>query len=218
MEKYFDRYEAGKVLAEHLKSYRDNPEAIVLALPRGGVPVAFEIAQALSLPLDIFLVRKLGVPTHKELAMGAIASGNIVVFNESILQQLQIPTHLIDNTIHLEQQELKRREQYYRGNRPALNLTGKIIILVDDGIATGATMRAAIKAIQLQNPKKIIVAVPVAAASTYEELEPLVDKMICPSKPEDLYAVGMWYEQFNQTDDEEVIELLSQSTLNYKAA
>lgn len=212
MEKFLDRYEAGKVLAEHLKSYVKKSNVIVLALPRGGVPVAYEIAKALFIPLDIFVVRKLGVPGHEELAMGAIATGGTVVFNDEIIRELHISKSAIDQVIQLEQQELQRRELTYRGNRPFPTLKDKTIILVDDGIATGATMRAAIKALRQQNPASIIMAVPVAAFSTCVEMEGLVDKIICPLKPHQFYAVGAWYENFSQTSDEEVFELLKNAS------
>lgn len=208
MEKFFDRHEAGRVLAEQLKPYSKSSNAIVLALPRGGVPVAYEIAKALSIPLDVFIVRKLGVPGHEELAMGAIATGGMIVFNEEIVRDLHISKPAIDQVIQSEQQELQRRELSYRGNRPFPTLQNKTIILVDDGIATGATMRAAIKALHQQNPSKMIMAVPVAAFETCVEMEKLVDKIICPLKPHQFYAVGAWYENFPQTSDEEVFELL----------
>jgi putative phosphoribosyl transferase len=208
MEKYIDRYEAGIILAEHLKDYANQEHVIALALPRGGVPVAYEIATALSIPLDIFIVRKLGVPGHEELAMGAIASGGTVVFNEPLMNQLNIEQKLIDSVLAAEQKELVRRELLYRGNRPFPNLLGKTIILVDDGIATGATMLAAVKALHKHKPASIIIAVPVAARSTCEELKTLVDKIVCPLRPINFYAVGLWYEQFSQTSDDEVIELL----------
>lgn len=209
MEKFFDRYEAGKILAEHLKSYVKKSNTIVLALPRGGVPVAYEIAKALSIPLDVFIVRKLGVPGHEEFAMGAIATGGTIVFNEEIVRELNISKSAIDQVIQLEKQELRRRESTYRDNRrPFPILKDKTIILVDDGIATGATMRAAIKALRQQKPASIIIAVPVAEFSICIEMEELVDKIICPLRPYQLYAVGAWYENFSQTSDEEVFELL----------
>lgn len=211
MEKYLNRYEAGIVLAEHLKDYANQANIIVLALPRGGIPVAYEIATALSIPLDIFIVRKLGVPGHEELAMGTIASGGTVVFNEPLMNQLNIEQTLIDTVLASEQKELVRRELLYRGNHPFPNLLGKTIILVDDGIATGSTMLAAVKALYKHKPASIIIAVPVAARSTCAELEVLVDKIVCPLRPINFYAVGLWYEQFPQTSDDEVIELLKQS-------
>lgn len=210
MKKYANRYEAGKMIASQLLKYAKHADALVLALPRGGVPVASEIAKILSIPLDIFVVRKLGVPNHEELAMGAIASGGTIVFNENILSQLHIPASAIQPVIESEQKELERRELVYRGQRPFPRLKDKSIILVDDGIATGATMRAAIKAIKQQKPKKIILAVPVAAATTIDELSNDVDEVICPLKPDDMFAVGAWYDDFSQTSDEEVFNLLMQ--------
>lgn len=208
MEKFFDRSEAGKVLAKQLKPFANKSNVIVLALPRGGVPVAYEIAKALSLPLDVFIVRKLGVPGHEELAMGAIATGNVTVFNNEILESLNISKTSIDKVIQSEQQELQRRNLTYRDNKPFPPLESKTIILVDDGIATGATMRAAIKALYQQNPKKIVIAVPVAALSTCQEIAELVDQVVCPIQTDDFYAVGMWYENFSQTSDAEVSTLL----------
>lgn len=208
MEKYTDRYEAGRVLAKELVQYANSKNTIVLALPRGGVPVAYEISQALSIPLDVFIVRKLGVPDQPELAMGAIASGEIIVFNDEILRELSIPQYMVDAVIKAEKKELKRRELCYRGNRPFPILEGKNVILVDDGIATGATIKAAIRAIRQKNPAKIIVAVPVAAAVTCDEIASLVEKVICPLKPRYFNAVGAWYDQFSQTEDEEVFKLL----------
>lgn len=211
MQKFTDRKEAGIILAHRLNEYANNPNAIVLALPRGGVPIAFEISKTLSLPLDVFIVRKLGVPGHEELAMGAIASGNTIIFNDEIVNSLFLSKERIEQVIHNEEQELRRREILYRRNRPFPNLKDKIIILVDDGIATGATMRAAIKGLYKQKPARIIVAVPVAALSTYNEMASLVDQIICPLKPVDFYAVGLWYIDFSQTTDEEVIELLTKA-------
>lgn len=216
MERYIDRYEAGTVLAEYLKDYANQTNVIVLALPRGGVPVAYEIATALSIPLDIFIVRKLGVPGHAELAMGAIASGGTVVFNEPLMNQLNIEPRLIDAVLASEQKELVRRELLYRDNRPFPNLVDKTIILVDDGIATGSTMLAAVKALTKHKPASIIIAVPVVARSTCDELEALVDKIVCPLTPINFYAVGLWYEQFPQISDKEVIELLKQSNSKSK--
>ncbi len=218
MEKFNDRKDAGQLLAEHLKTYEKDKDAIILALPRGGVPVAYEVADALSLPLDVFLVRKLGVPGHEELAMGAIASGDTVIFNDEIIRMLSLSDAAIQEVIKSETEELKRRESAYRGDRPFPELKDKRIILVDDGIATGATIRAAIKGIYLRRPKEVIVAVPVAALSSYEEISSLVDKMVCPLKPINFYAVGLWYEIFGQTSDEEVIELLEKAKENQEAS
>ncbi|PWY56807.1 phosphoribosyl transferase [Legionella qingyii] len=205
---YDDRYQAGRVLTDLLKDYAKRTDVVVLALPRGGVPVAYEIASTLSLPLDIFIVRKLGVPGHEELAMGAIASGGITVFNEEIVNALHISKDAISKIQKSEQEELSRRELVYRGNKPFPMLSGKTVILVDDGIATGYTMRAAIAALKQQNPAKIIVTVPVAARSTCDEIAPLVDEIICPMRPVNFYAVGMWYNDFSQTTDDEVMQLL----------
>ena len=214
MERFLNRYQAGKLLAEQLKSYAKKPDVIVLALPRGGVPVAYEVAKKLSVPLEVFIVRKLGVPGHEELAMGAIATGGVVVFNDEIVDNLTISQAAINRVIQAEQQELQRRELTYRGNRPFPALSGKTIILVDDGIATGATMRAAIKSLRQQSPAAIIMAVPVAALSTCEEIANNVDKIVCLLKPHDFYAVGAWYEDFSQTTDNEVFELLTKAHQN----
>ena len=206
---YADRHQAGRILADLLKDYAHRTDVIILALPRGGVPVAYEIATQLSLPLDVFIVRKLGVPHHVEFAMGAIASGNTVVFNEEVIDILNIKKPAIDRVLAEEQEELKRREHVYRGNKPYPDLAGKTIILVDDGIATGYSMRAALRALQKQHLAAIILAVPVAARSTCEELAVLVQKLICPLQPANFYSVGLWYDDFTQTSDEEVMQLLS---------
>lgn len=208
MNRYRDRYDAGKILAESLTPYARQPDVLILALPRGGVPVAFEVASALSLPLDVFVVRKLGAPQHKELAMGALASGNVSVFNESVVKGLQISKESIEEAIAEESKELRRRELAYRGETPLPSLAGKTIILIDDGIATGATIRAAIKALRVSKPKNIVVAVPVAETSTCEEIATIADKVICPLKPVYFNAVGEWYEDFSQTTDDEVRALL----------
>lgn len=207
-EKYLDRKDAGQVLADLLTEYANRKDVIVLALPRGGVPVAYQIAKALHAPLDVFIVRKLGVPRHEELAMGAIATGNVTVFNEDIITELAIPKTEIQKVIQEERQELERREKVYRGDRPFPDLKNKIIILVDDGIATGATIRAAIKGLKQFKPKKLIAAVPVADPSICEELSKQVDTLVCPLQPLALHAVGLWYDEFEQTSDAEVHELL----------
>jgi putative phosphoribosyl transferase len=217
MDKFIDRVEAGNILAKHLKEFANNPNVIVIALPRGGVPVAYQVSQALSVPLDIMVVRKLGLPEHKELAMGAIASGGTVFFNQALINQLNLDESILQGVMKNEQKELLRREHLYRGQRPFTNLKNKMVILVDDGIATGSTMMAAIKAIRMQKPSSIVVAVPVAARTTYEEIMPLVDKIVCPIIPVDFYAVGLWYENFQQTSDEEVIELLQKSLSHFKS-
>ena len=211
MDKFIDRYEAGVILAKYLKDYANKPNVIILALPRGGVPVGYEIATALSAPLDVFIVRKLGLPGHEELAMGAIASGGTVFFNEPLMSQLNLDRLSIQNVVEKEREELVRREQLYRDSRSFPNLKEKIVILVDDGIATGSTMRAAIEALHNHKPKSIIIAVPVAAYSTCEEMTHLVEKIVCPLKPLHFYAVGLWYEHFPQISDDEVIELLKKS-------
>jgi predicted phosphoribosyltransferase len=206
--KYDDRTQAGKVLAENFRGLTNHKDILVLALPRGGVPVAYEIAKTLNAPLDVFIVRKLGVPTHEELAMGALATGGVTVFNEEIVRQLHIPKEMMDEVIEKEKVELARREAAYRGNKPLPEIKNKTIILVDDGIATGATMRAAVKALRLLKPAKIIIAIPVAEYNTCQEMEKIADEVICPLKPTMFYAVGAWYENFPQTTDEEVCELL----------
>lgn len=205
---YHDRTSAGIALAHALSHYKNAKNTIVLGLPRGGIPVAFEVAKKLSLPLDAFIVRKIGAPSQPELAVGAIASGGISYFNHQLMDELGISAEDLHPTIQAEQQELQRREVCYRGNRALLSFRDKSIILVDDGIATGASIKAAIMALQQQKPKAIIVAVPVAAKSTCEALAPLVDRIICPLQPESFGAVGYWYEAFPQTSDAEVIALL----------
>lgn len=216
MDKFVNRHEAGVLLTSLLKQYAHQPNVVVLALPRGGVPVAYEIATALSLPLDIFIVRKLGVPGHEELAMGAIASGGTIIFNEAIVQGLHIEQVAIDVVLESERQELLRRERLYRGDRHYIPLEDKTVILVDDGIATGASMRVAVKALHKLKPAGIVIAVPVAAYSTCEEMAPLVQQMVCPFRPINFHAVGLWYESFPQISDDEVIGLLEKARLQLK--
>jgi putative phosphoribosyl transferase len=206
-----DRAEAGRQLATRLSDYADRPDVLVLALPRGGVPVAVEVARALHAPLDVFLVRKLGVPGHEELAMGAIASGGTRVINENTASALSISEEDINTIAAQEQEELERREREYRGDRPLPEVRGKVVILIDDGLATGSTMRAAIAALRQQQPAQIIVAVPVGAPETCMEFQAETDKTICARMPEPFYAVGLWYGDFSQTTDEEVRELLDRS-------
>jgi predicted phosphoribosyltransferase len=206
-----DRYEAGRILAGKLQHYAGRPDVLVLALPRGGVPVAFEVAQALGAPLDVFLVRKLGVPGHEELAMGALASGGVRVLNEDVVRELDIPAETIEAVTAAEQQELLRREQLYRDGRPAPDVRGRTVILIDDGLATGSTMRAAVAALREQGPARIVVAVPVAAPSTCREFRDVADDIVCAITPEHFYAVGMWYQDFSQTTDDEVRELLARA-------
>jgi putative phosphoribosyl transferase len=203
-----DRRDAGRVLAERVSSAIHDSESLVLALPRGGVPVGFEVARALRSELDIFLVRKLGLPGQEELAIGAIASGGVRVLNEALISELQLSRDLIDQITAREGRELKRREDLYREGRPALPVRDRAIILVDDGLATGATMKAASRALRSQAPKHIIVAVPVAAQETCNEFRLDVDEIVCAYTPTPFVAVGMWYEDFSQTTDEEVQRLL----------
>ena len=206
-----DRTEAGKYLATKLLSYKDRPDVLVLALPRGGVPVAFEVAQALRVPLDVFLVRKLGVPGHEELAMGAISTGGVRVLNEDIVDYLRIPEQVIDAVAAEELKELERRELAYRGNRAEPDVKGKTVILVDDGLATGSTIRAAAQALRQQQPARIVVAVPVSAPETCDEYRIGVDEIICAVTPEPFLGVGMWYLDFPQTTDDEVRDLLERA-------
>jgi putative phosphoribosyl transferase len=212
MEKYQNRYEAGKRLADKLRLYQDRGDVLVLALPRGGVPVAYEIATGLHLPLDIYVVRKLGVPGQSELAFGAMATGGVKVFNDRIITGCGVTKDEIAAVIKKEEKELQRREIAYRGHRDFPLLHDKTIILVDDGIATGATMRAAIKALRIMKPAKLIGAVPVAEKTISNEMKNLTDEWICPLEVYDLQAVGAWYIDFSQTEDEEVYRLLNMST------
>jgi putative phosphoribosyl transferase len=213
-----DRAEAGRRLAEKLVEYAGRPDLLVLALPRGGVPVAFEVAQALRAPLDVFVVRKLGAPGHEELAMGAIASGGVWALNEDVVRALQPSFHVIQAVAARELQELERRERAYRGDRPALEVRGRIVILVDDGLATGSTMRAAVTALRRLGPDLIVVAVPAAAPAACAELGREADACICCITPDPFYAVGAWYEDFSQTTDEEVRELLERADAGTMAA
>ena len=213
-----DRREAGRLLATKLAAYANRPDVIVLALPRGGVPVAYEVARALNAPLDIFLVRKLGVPGYEELAMGAIATGGVRVLNDQLVGGLRIPDYVVDEVAASEQQELARRERLYRSDRPAPDVRGRTVILVDDGLATGATMLAAVKALRQQQPARIVVAVPTASPETCEQLRAEVDDIICAITPEPFHAVGLWYEDFSQTTDEEVRDLLARSAEASRAA
>ena len=210
-DKFTDREQAGKLLAQELKQYAHQPNVIVLALPRGGVPVAFEIACALSLPLDVFIVRKIGVPWHRELAMGAISSGGVSLLNQEIISALNISAAEINKIIEEEKKELNRRELAYRSLQDSLNLENKTVILVDDGIATGFTIKAAILALRKKNPAEIIIATPVAAQSTYKELNDMVNKIVCLAIHEQFIAVGIWYDNFLQTTDDEVCDLLNKA-------
>ena len=206
---FANRFEAGRGLAWRLENYAHPDDVLVLGIPRGGVPVAFEVAQALHAPLDVFLLRKLGVPGHEEFAFGAIASGGVRVVARQTLRALLISPAVVDAVTAREQQELQRREVTYRGDRPALCVTGKTVILVDDGIATGASLLAGIHALRELSPAKIVVAVPVAPAQAVERLAYEVDEIVCVATPEDFQAVGRFYDDFSQTSDEEVIALLA---------
>ena len=203
-KKFSNRIQSGQMLAQHLQAYANIENVLVLALPRGGVPIAFEVAKHLNAALDVCIVRKLGVPGHKELAMGAIASEKTIVFNQDIIDLLGIDQAKITAVVNQELRELRRRDQVYRSNKPAINVKDKIVILIDDGIATGATMRAALTIIQQQQPAKIVVAVPVAPLNICEELRLEVDDVICLQCPENMSAIGLWYEDFSQTTDNEV--------------
>jgi putative phosphoribosyl transferase len=211
MRTFPNRAEAGRLLAEKLMQYADRDEVIVLGLPRGGVPVAYEVAKRLGVPLDVFIVRKLGVPGFEELAAGAIASGGVRVLNEDVMRALPNADEIIESVTARETAELERREKSYRDGRPAPELRGRVVILVDDGLATGATMRAAVAALRQQGAAKIVVGVPVGAAETCREFETEVDETVCAIAPEWFQAVGQYYEDFSQTSDEEVRELLARA-------
>jgi predicted phosphoribosyltransferase len=200
-------------LAAYLARYAGRPNVLVLALPRGGVPVGFEIAQALGAPLDIFLVRKLGLPGHEEFAIGAIASGGVHFVNEETLREYGVSADQVDAVIAAEEQELERRERRYRGDRPFPNVEGRIVILVDDGLATGSTMRAAVTALRQERPAQIVVAVPTAPPETCDDLSGIVDEMVCLTTPDPFYAVGLWYDDFAQTTDDEVREFLARAPM-----
>lgn len=208
-EPFQNRTQAGQLLAIQLTQYTNSSNVLILALPRGGVPVAFEIAKKLHLPLDVCLVRKLGVPKRRELAMGAIGFGGVQVINQDIVDWLHIPEEIIEQVVAEEQIELERRDRLYRENRPFPNLDNQTILLVDDGIATGSTLRAAIATIKQHHPKKIVVAVPVAPAEICQQLKSEVDEIICTQQPEPLHSISLWYVDFSQTTDDEVRHLLA---------
>jgi putative phosphoribosyl transferase len=207
--RFQNRAEAGRVLADKLTAYVGRADVVVLGLPRGGIPVAFEVARKLGVPLDVFLVRKLGVPGHEELAMGAIASDGVCVLNSALIQALHIPKSVIDEVIALERQELERREGLYRLG-PMPELRDHVVILIDDGLATGASMRAAVLAARVQHPTRVVVAVPVAARETFQEFTREVDEIVCVETPKNFTGVGQWYEDFSQTTDDEVRGLLEE--------
>jgi predicted phosphoribosyltransferase len=209
--RFRNRTEAGELLADELASYANNPDVIVLALPRGGVPVGAQVAKKLNVPLDVFVVRKLGLPGHPELAMGAIAIGGVRVINRDVVDGLQIPELVIDAVAAQEQEELARRRHAYRGDLPAPEVSGKTVIIVDDGVATGSTMFVAIAALRQLNASRIIVATPTIARSTYDYLRKYADEIVAVIVPEEFYGVGQWYEDFSQTTDEEVRQLLGKT-------
>lgn len=208
---FLDRREAGRALAARLTKYASRPDVLILALPRGGIPVGYEVSLAIHAPMDVFVVRKLGVPGHEELAMGAVAGGGVRVLNEDMVRALGVSDRQIEAITKRELSELKRQERLYRTSRPEQPIEGRTILLIDDGLATGSTMRAAATALRRRGPSSIIVAVPVGAPATCEQFADLVDETICVLTPEPFMAVGRWYEDFSQTSDDEVRELLSQS-------
>jgi len=208
---FLDRHDAGQRLAERLSRYTDQPDLLILALPRGGVPVAFEVARSLNAPLDVFLVRKLGFPGHEELAMGAIATGGVRILDWRLVQMYGVPAEAIERVTMAEQRELERRERLYRDARPAPEVKAHTVILIDDGLATGSTMRAAVQALREEGARKIVVGVPVAPPDTCEAMKDIVDEIVCAVTPEPFRAVGIWYANFSETSDEEVRELLSRA-------
>jgi predicted phosphoribosyltransferase len=214
---FVDRHDAGRILASRLDGYAGRDDVVVLALPRGGVPVAYEVALALGAPMDLFLVRKLGTPGHRELAMGAIASGGIRVVNDEVIRAHGIANSAIEAVVREEEQELQRRDRAYREGRPAPNLEDRIVILVDDGLATGSTMRAAVEAVRQRHPSRVVVAVPVGAAETCAALAVVADEVICARTPRPFSAVGQWYAEFAQVEDDEVRQLLQHSASALRA-
>ncbi|MDB6067689.1 MAG: putative phosphoribosyltransferase [Pedosphaera sp.] len=214
---YQDRYEAGEFLADKLRHHAGDPDLLVLALPRGGVPVGYEVAAALEAPLDVFLVRKLGVPGYEELAMGAVASGGVKILNDDVIRQVGIPGNMIDAIVQEKERELGQQEKIFRGERPSVDIKGRTVILVDDGLATGASMRAAVKAVKSKGPKSVIVAVPIGSSDSCQQLQTEVDEVFCAMTPDPFYAVGAWYSDFMQITDEEVRELLDHAAHERRA-
>ena len=209
--RFRDRSEAGRRVAERLRHFRGREDAVVLGLPRGGVPVAYEVARELGVPLDVYVVRKLGLPGHEELAFGAIATGGVRVLNKELIERLHMPAEWIDAIDAKERRELERRERVYRGERPPTDLAGRTVILVDDGLATGSTMLAAVEAVRQDDPARVVVAVPVAAPEVCRALQEVADEAVCVATPQPMRAVGLWYDDFSQTSDEEVRELLAKA-------
>jgi predicted phosphoribosyltransferase len=209
--RFRNRTDAGRRLAGELMAYADDPDVRVLALPRGGVPVGFEVARALRAPLDVFIVRKLGVPGHEEFAMGALATGGVGVLNEDVIEHLGVTGPELQRVINAERRELERRERLYRGERGPPDVAGRKVILVDDGLATGSTMRAAVEAVRVEGPRQVVVAVPIAAPETCEAFQAVADDIVCSLTPEPFLAVGLWYDDFAQTSDEEVRALLEEA-------
>jgi putative phosphoribosyl transferase len=212
---YRDRTDAGQRLAALLRKYADRHDVVVLALPRGGVPLAYEVAHALHAPLDVFVVRKLGLPAHPEFAMGAIASGGIRVIDQDVMSRFGVTDEELAAIAATEERELDRRERRYRDDLPSVDVADRTVILVDDGLATGATMAAAATALRAQHPARLVVAVPVSAPETCNDLRRMVDDIVCGETPEPFYSVGLWYENFAQTTDEEVYELLARAAQEY---
>jgi putative phosphoribosyl transferase len=216
--RFRDRHDAGRRLAAELRDHANRSDVIVLALPRGGVPVGYEVATALGAPLDVFVVRKLGLPWHEEIAMGAIASGGVLVLDRDLLRIAHVSEADLRRVIAAEEKELARRERQYRGDRPFPDLRGKTVILVDDGLATGSTMRAAVEALRQEGPARIVVAVPVSSPETCDAFRGVADEVVCAETPEPFQAVGSWYDDFSQTSDAEVHELLERAASTAHAA
>ncbi|MEX2284263.1 MAG: phosphoribosyltransferase [Gemmatimonadota bacterium] len=209
--RFHDRHEAGRRLADKLSKYANRPDVLVLALPRGGVPVAYEVAHALNLPLDVFVVRKIGLPWHEELAMGAIASGGVLLLNQELIDAYGITPGEVQQVTVRERRELERREQKYRGARPFPDLSDKTVLLIDDGLATGSTMRVAVEALRKEGAQRVVVAVPLASPVVCDAFRDIADDIVCAITPEPFHAVGLWYEDFSQTSDQEVHALLDRA-------